>query len=206
MILGVYAVAAVLWVVAVLRGPVPRWADWASTAVDLLVILMLCLVSGGATAALLPVFFLLPISVAFQDRPWLTAIIGIVTAAGYLAVWIFYSERDDKVGLPEHGVHALRLPALAGRRGDGAVSTCWPAGPRGCKALQEVRRQLVSEAMQSDERHNREVAEHLHDGPLQTLLAARLELDEVRERNPGPRTGHGLRRRCRKPRPDCARP
>jgi two-component system NarL family sensor kinase len=49
-----------------------------------------------------------------------------------------------------------------------------------------MRRQLVSEAMQSDERHNREVAEHLHDGPLQTLLAARLELDEARERNPDP--------------------
>jgi two-component system NarL family sensor kinase len=40
--------------------------------------------------------------------------------------------------------------------------------------------------MQSDERHNREVAEHLHDGPLQTLLAARLELDEARDRNPDP--------------------
>ena len=38
-ILGVYAVAAVLWLVAVLRGPMPRWADWASTAVDLLVII-----------------------------------------------------------------------------------------------------------------------------------------------------------------------
>ena len=54
------------------------------------------------------------------------------------------------------------------------------------QALQEVRRQLVSEAMQSDERHNQEVAEGLHDGPLQTLLAARLQLDEVRERTPGP--------------------
>ena len=111
-ILGVYAAAAVLWLVAVLRGPVPRWADWASTGVDLMVIITLCLVSGGATAALLPVFFLLPISVAFQDRPALTAIIGTVTALGYLAVWIFYSE---------HGVHALRLAALVGRRGDRAV-------------------------------------------------------------------------------------
>ena len=54
------------------------------------------------------------------------------------------------------------------------------------KALQDVRRQLVSEAMQSNELHNREVAEHLHDGPLQTFLAARLELDEVRERSPDP--------------------
>jgi two-component system, NarL family, sensor kinase len=73
---------------------------WPSTAVDLTVIITLCLVSGGATAALLRVFFLLPISVAFQDRPALTAIIGTVTALGYLAVWILYSERDDKVGLP----------------------------------------------------------------------------------------------------------
>jgi two-component system NarL family sensor kinase len=40
--------------------------------------------------------------------------------------------------------------------------------------------------MQADERTNRELAEHLHDGPLQTLLAARLELDEVRERIPDP--------------------
>ena len=99
-ILGGYAVAAVVWLVAVFRGPVPRWADWASTAVDLSVVMALCVVSGGATAALLPVFFLLPISVAFQDRPRLTAFVGAVTALGYLTVWIFYSKRDDSVGLP----------------------------------------------------------------------------------------------------------
>ena len=184
-ILGVYAVAAVLWLVAVLRGPVPRWADWAATAVDLLVIITLCLVSGGATAALLPVFFLLPISVAFQDRPVLTAVIGTVTAVGYLAVWIFYSERDDNVGLPNmvytHFGFLLWLAVAT-------TALCFVLARRSVrvKALQDVRRQLVSEAMQSDERHNREVAEHLHDGPLQTLLAARLELDEVRERSPDP--------------------
>ena len=87
-VLGGYAVAAVIWLLAVLRGPLPRWADWASTGVDVLLIVVLCVVSGGATAALLPVFFLLPISVAFQDRPLLTAIIGTATAGAYLAVWI----------------------------------------------------------------------------------------------------------------------
>lgn len=184
-ILGVYAVAAVAWLVAVFRGPVPRWADWASTGVDLLVIITLCLVSGGATAALLPVFFLLPISVAFQDRPGLTAIIGTITAVGYLAVWIFYSKRDDKVGLPNmvytHFGFLLWLAVAT-------TALCFVLARRSMrvKALQDMRRQLVSEAMQSDERRNREVAEHLHDGPLQTLLAARLELDEVRERHPDP--------------------
>ena len=184
-ILGVYAVAAVLWLIAVVRGPVPRWADWASTIVDLLVIVALCLVSGGATSALLPVFFLLPISVAFGDRPALTAIFGVVTAAGYLAAWIFYSKRDDRIGLPNivytHFGFLLWLAVAT-------TALCFVLARRSSRvrALQEVRRQLVSEAMQSDERRNREVAEHLHDGPLQTLLAARLELDEARERHPDP--------------------
>ncbi|WNG93029.1 sensor histidine kinase [Mycobacterium sp. ITM-2016-00318] len=184
-ILGVYAVAAVLWLAAVLRGPVPRWADWASTIVDLLVIVALCLVSGGATSALLPVFFLLPISVAFGDRPALTAIFGIVTAAGYLAVWIFYSKRDDRIGLPNivytHFGFLLWLAVAT-------TALCIVLARRSLRvrALQEVRRQLVSEAMQADERRSRELAEHLHDGPLQTLLAARLELDEARGRNSDP--------------------
>ncbi|OBG12575.1 ATPase [Mycolicibacterium celeriflavum] len=184
-VLGVWAAAAVLWLVVILRGPVPRWGDWASTGVDVLVVVVLCLVSGGATAALLPVFFLLPIAVAFQDRPTLTALLGIGTALGYLAVWIVYSKRDDSVGLPDvvytqfgfllwSAVATTALCAVLVRRQARVIK------------LQGVRRQLVSEAMQADERHNREVAEHLHDGPLQTLLAARLDLDEVRERADDP--------------------
>ena len=184
-IIGCYAVAATAWLVAVLRGPVPRWADWASTGVDVLVIVALCLVSGGATAALLPVFFLLPISVAFQDRPRLTAVIGAVTAFGYLAVWIFYSKRDDKVGLPDmvytHFGFMVWLAVATT-----ALSFVLARRAERLEALQQVRLQLVSEAMESDERQNREVAEHLHDGPLQTLLAARLELDEARDRHPDP--------------------
>ena len=184
-ILGTYAVAAVVWVAAVLRGPVPAWADLLSTAVDLLVVVSLCVVSGGATAALLPVFFLLPISVAFQDRPSLTALIGAITASGYLAVWIVYSKRDDTVGLPNivyMQVGFLVWMAVA----TSALSFMLARRAARVTALAEVRRQLVSEAMQSDERHSRAIAEHLHDGALQTLLAARLELDEARERNPDP--------------------
>lgn len=184
-IIGGYAVAAVIWLLAVLNGPVSRWADWASTAVDVLVIVSLCVVSGGATAALLPVFFLLPISVAFHDRPILTAIIGAITSFGYLSVWIFYSKRDDRVGLPDmvytHFGFMVWLAVATT-----ALSFVLTRRAVRLEALQEIRLQLVSEAIESDERLNREIAEHLHDGPLQTLLAARLELDEARDRNPDP--------------------
>lgn len=182
-VLGGYAVAAVIWLLAVLRGPLPRWADWASTGVDVLLIVVLCVVSGGATAALLPVFFLLPISVAFQDRPLLTAIIGTVTAGAYLAVWIVYSKRDDRIGLPDmvytHFGFLLWLAVAT-------TALCLVLSLRAARvrALLEVRRQLVAEAMAADERHNREVAENLHDGPLQTLLAARMEVDLLRDSRP----------------------
>ncbi|BDX29575.1 ATPase [Mycobacterium antarcticum] len=184
-ILGVYAVAALLWAVLVVRGPVPSWGGWLSTGVDVLAVVSLCVVSGGATAALLPVFFLLPLSVAFGDRPVLTGVLGLGTAACYLGAWIVYSKRDDHIGLPD--VVYLQFGFLIWL----AVATtalCLVLTRRAARvtALLDVRRRLVAESMQADERTNRELAEHLHDGPLQTLLAARLELDEVRERTPDP--------------------
>ncbi|MBB5163289.1 ATP-binding protein [Mycobacterium sp. AZCC_0083] len=184
-ILGAYAVVAVLWAVAVFRGPVPSWGGWISTGVDMLAVVSLCVVSGGATAALLPVFFLLPLSVAFGDRPVLTGVLGISTAACYLGAWIVYSKRDDHVGLPD--VVYLQFGFLLWL----AVATtalCLVLTRRASRVrvLLDVRRRLVAESMQADERTNRDLAEHLHDGPLQTLLAARMELDEVRERIPDP--------------------
>lgn len=181
-ILGTYSVAALVWVVVVLRGPVPTWAGWASTGIDVLTVVALCVVSGGATVALLPVFFLLPISVAFQDRPALAAAVGICTAVGYLGVWFVYSKRDDTVELPSvvytHFGLLLWLAAAM-------TALCYFLTRAAARvaALLEMRRTLVSEAMRADERNARALAEHLHDGPLQDLLAARLELDEVRERH-----------------------
>ncbi|MCU1701186.1 MAG: signal transduction histidine kinase [Mycobacterium sp.] len=184
-ILGAYAVVAVLWAIAVFRGPVPSWGGWISTGVDMLAVVSLCVVSGGATAALLPVFFLLPLSVAFGDRPVLTGVLGISTAACYLGAWIIYSKRDDHIGLPD--VVYLQFGFLLWL----AVATtalCLVLTRRASRVrvLLDVRRRLVAESMQADERTNRDLAEHLHDGPLQTLLAARMELDEVRERIPDP--------------------
>ena len=184
-ILGAYAAIAALWAVVVLRGPVPSWGGWLSTGVDVVAVVSLCVVSGGATAALLPVFFLLPLSVAFGDRPVLTAMLGITTAACYLGAWIVYSKRDDHVGLPD--VVYLQFGFLLWLAA-ATTALCFVLTRRAARvaALLDVRRRLVAESMHADERTNRELAELLHDGPLQVLLAARLELDEVRERSPDP--------------------
>lgn len=184
-ILGAYAVGAVLWAVLLFRGPVPSWGGWLSTGVDVLAVVSLCVVSGGATAALLPVFFLLPLSVAFGDRPVLTGVLGIGTAACYLVAWIIYSKRDNHVGFPD--VVYLQFGFLLWLAA-ATTALCLVLTRRAARVagLLDVRRRLVAESMQADERTNRELAEHLHDGPLQTLLAARMELDEVRERIPDP--------------------
>ena len=184
-VLGLYAVAAVTWVVFIVRGEVPRWSGSAATAIDVLVIVTLCIVSGGATAALLPVFFLLPISVAFQEKPLKTGLTSLVTAVCYLAAWIVYSKRDDRVAVPDivyaHFGFLLWLAVAI-------TALCFVLTQRQGRvtALLAVRRQLVSEVTQADQRQQRELAENLHDGPLQTLLAARLEVDELRERAPDP--------------------
>jgi two-component system, NarL family, sensor kinase len=176
-----YLLISGLWLVFALRGVLPRWAGWVSTTLDVVAVVTLCLASGGATAWLLPVFFLLPISIAFQDRPWLTGVLGISTAVAYLGVWIVYSKRDDTVGLPNIVyVHFgfLFWFALA------TTALCLVLSRRSARvaALLEMRRQLVSESMRADEISSRELAETLHDGPLQNLLAARLDLEELAER------------------------
>lgn len=179
-IVALYTAAAVVWLVIVMRRPLGWWAVWASTGIDVLAVLAMCLASGGATTWLLPIFFLFPISVAFLDRPELTALLGLSGAAGYLVAWIVYSKRDEHVGLPNVvyvQVGCLLWLALA----TSALCLVLTRRSARVRALLDVRRKLVSEAMQADERHNRELSERLHDGPLQNLLAACLDLEDLRE-------------------------
>lgn len=176
-----YLAASLIWLAVVFRDPIPPHAGLTSTLVDVFAVVTICLTSGGATAWLLPVFFLLPISVAFQNRTWLTGLLGLVTALAYLGVWIFYSKRDDTVGMPNivYMHFAFLLWFAAATTG---LSLVISRRNRRVSALLGAQRQLVAESLRADERHSRELAESLHDGPLQELLAARLGLDELSER------------------------
>lgn len=178
-LLAGYALAAVAWLVFLLRTPYRRWYSWAATVVDVVFVVALCIVSGSATVWLFPVFLLLPLPVAFLESPLVTAVLGAAAAAGYLIVWIVYSARTEQVRLPGlvyvqvccvlWVTVALSMLAYSLRRRAGRV-----------ESLLEVRRRLVAEVMQAGARNSRVLSEQLHDGPLQNLLAARFDLDELR--------------------------
>ena len=178
-----YAALALGWLIFVLVRDVGPWAGWVSTAADVTAVVALCIASGGATSVLLPVFFLLPISVAFQYRPRLTAIVGVCTAVGYQVVWIIYSKRDDAVGFPDE-VYLYFGFLLWLAAATTALSYVLVRRSATVISLMDVRRQLIAESMDAEERERRQLAEDLHDRPLQNVLAARLDVEEALERNP----------------------
>jgi two-component system NarL family sensor kinase len=184
-VLVVYAIASVAWLILILRGPIRWWYMWASTSVDVLMVVILCIASGSATKSLLPIFFLLPISVAFLDSPLITAALGLSASFGYLLAWIVYANRDEAMGHVPPVVYVQVGCLLWLTAAITALSFTLARRAARVQLLLDVRRRLVVESMRSEERQNRELSELLHDGPLQNLLAVRLDLDDLRD-NPTP--------------------
>lgn len=185
-LLTAYAVAAVAWLVYLLRARVRWWYRYASMFVDVAVVLVLCIASGPGTISLYPIFFLLPISVAFLDSPAITGLLGLSASFGYLLAWVVLATRDQKMGSTIPAVVYTQVGCLLWLTAAiTALSYTLARRRERVLSLLEVRRRLITESMRADERHSRELSEQLHDGPLQNLLAARLDLDELRD-NPTP--------------------
>ncbi len=181
-VLVIYTLVALVFLAVVLFGPDRWWFGWFSTSVDTVIVMALCIASGPATIALYPIFFLLPISVAFLERPLTTGVLGLSTALGYLLVWVVYASGDKKFGGHIPPIVYAQVGCLLWLTAAITALSYTLARRQGrVLALLDVRRRLVAESMRADERGNRELSEQLHDGPLQNLLAARLDLDELRE-------------------------
>jgi two-component system NarL family sensor kinase len=179
-VLLLYAAFAVVWLVIVVRTPVRWWFGWPRPR-------WTCSrcwrCAWPPAAARVAAAHLLHGAhhVAFLDRPELTAVLGLSAAAGYFVAWIVYAVRDKMIAIPSVvyvQVGCLLWLAAA------STALCYVLARRRARvrALLDVRRRLVAESMQADERHNRRLSEQLHDGPLQNLLAARLDLEDLRER------------------------
>lgn len=178
-VLILYAAIAVGWLYLVVKCGVRSWFGWASTAADVMFLVALCVVSGAATAPLISIYFLVPISVVFLGGPAMTAGIGMGAAAMYLCSWLIYAVRERDVDLPaivyvQTGCLLWLATALT------ALSFCLKRRALQVDSLLRVRRHLISESMKLQDRRGRALSAHLHDGPLQNLLAARLDLCELR--------------------------
>jgi len=181
-VLVVYAIGSLAWLFYVVRRPVRWWFRYASMFVDVFVVLALCIASGPGTISLYPIFFLVPISVAFLDSPFITCLLGLSASFGYLLAWIVYATRDQKMGDSIPGLVYVQVGCLLWLTvAITALSYTLSRRRMRVEALLDVRRRLVAESMRADERQSRELSEQLHDGPLQNLLAARLDLDELRD-------------------------
>lgn len=157
---------------------------WTALFVDMLVLATLAVLAAASdqqtwtTDALLNGFFLLPLLSATQLRPWICVAVGLPTIAVYLTSSMVAKSAD---GDP-WSVLLLRTGVLAGIVvGSGLLSRLQRLRVLTIGALAAERTRLLAETEMIEERERRDLADHLHDGALQYVLAARQDLEDARD-------------------------
>jgi two-component system NarL family sensor kinase len=162
--------------------------------VDLALLLALTYTSGGAFSQLGLAFFILPVAAAFLMSPRGTALWSAISVAGYLAISLTHPATDRSEDLSLVLSHALYL-AWVGLAGVLLAMVLTRRGRR-VEELAAARGRLVAQTLGAEERERKRLAEVLHDGAVQELLAAGQDLDDA-ERGDGAallRAHDGVRR------------
>ena len=144
--------------------------------VDVVAITLLSSTSGGPYSLVRLGYFFVPVTVAFRYRwTWTLAATAVVVAA-------YLSEPIADIG-PDHKVvgfvalHALMLIWVGV-----ACAGLSAAVARRSDAIEELatdRERLLAESLAAETRERRALAEGLHDGAIQSLLAIRHDLEET---------------------------
>jgi two-component system NarL family sensor kinase len=180
-----YAIgSAVLGVLLTLqhRGHL-RWL-WLAPFFDVAVLVALAFIADQSatatwTADLLErAFFLIPVLAATLLNPRVVAAITVPTVAIYLVTSLITGADDTE---PVASV-LLRSGALAAL-GAGSVlmSVVQRARVQAISDLADDRAALLAEMLDIEQRERRGLAENLHDGALQYVLAARQDLESARD-------------------------
>jgi two-component system NarL family sensor kinase len=121
-------------------------------------------------------FFLLPIIAAAQLSPLVCGVVSTLAVVTYLAT----SAATHHDGTEPWSALALRT-GLLGVLGLGCVLLSLVQRHRvlAISALATDRSRLVDELVDVEDRERQDLAEHLHDGALQYVLAARHDLEDV---------------------------
>jgi len=186
-----YVIVAVYGVGAIVFGrwswsggaAVAKWA-WLGLFVDLAVVATLTLLAGieasdNWTSDVLVVgFFLLPVLAATQLRPGIcAAVVGPTVLAYLLASWATQEANGEPTGsiamrtvmLASVGIAAIGLSRIQRSR------------VRAIGQLVADRTRLLDDLVHVEQRERQVLSERLHDGALQYVLAARHDLEDVRD-------------------------
>jgi len=150
-----------------------------ATAIDIVAIGVLAVLSGGAYSHARLAFFLIPVAVAFRFRPAFTGLAVVLTTATYVTQAIVHPGTQQpavtrfivtQAGyLAWIGVACVMLSLLLERRTELA------------SRLAADRSRLLTDALEAEQRERKALAEALHDHAIQNLLSARHELEEAAE-------------------------
>ncbi len=176
-VLGVYAVWSVGLVWFTRQHTLSDPAAITVMIIDVLVITALDSLSGGPFSLTRLGYFFVPVAAAFRYQ-WRTTLLvtAIVVAAYSLDPLLNIGVNQGNVP----GFVALHAGILAWI---GIACAALSAGishrSRQIAGLVDDRERLVTEVLNAESRERRTLAEGLHDGPIQSLLAARHDLESA---------------------------
>lgn len=174
-VFGIWTAVTTWWAFA---RPTPSWVGPASIFVDLAFFVAMALSSAGVTSYITPVFYLYPVFTVFLYRPWITAVVGAFVAGGYAAVWL--ENLAVRGGPGEPGVvwlHFLLLVWMAANTT--ALSLVLAHRARHDALARAAHESLTAQLLAADHRASTRVADELHDGPLQDVIAVRRILESL---------------------------
>ena len=169
---------------------------WLALLVDVLALTAVSLVASlsdqqsWTADVLVTGFFLVPAIAATQLRPWVCVAVVVPTVVAFFGTAAAARTANTE---PWSSV-LLRTAVLAGV-GLGCVllSRVQRSRVLDIGALAADRARLLVETAQIEERERRALAEHLHDGALQYVLAARHDLEDLPDPDAIERIEHALR-------------
>jgi two-component system NarL family sensor kinase len=173
-IVAAYGLLVLLWVYA---RPVHGRFVLVATALDVASISTLVTLSGGAFSQALPAYFLVPVVIAFRFRALLTALAAAATVAAYVAQ-AYAHEAAHQAGAGRRIALQAGFLALLGLAAV-LLSEVLERRTARVAELAEVRRRLITDALNAEERERRALAEGLHDSAIQNILSARHDIDEA---------------------------
>ena len=160
---------------------------WLALFVDVVTVAALTLIADSsaqqswAPYLLINGFFLVPVIAAAQLNPWISAIVAVPAVLVYLVASLLIRNVDaDPISEIVLRTGLLAVVAigcvLLSRVQRSRVSTI--------ARLLDERNDLLAEMVTIEQREQRDLAETLHDGALQYVLAARQELEALDDGDP----------------------